>query len=106
MPDPERVAQTSPEYPHRVTTVYISIFWVMIRLVTPGCFDENLLNAVDRFAASAKISRSAIIREALTRWIQKKEIKEFEEQWIQSIKKNPDDSQDADAWIHAQHWSD
>jgi len=69
-------------------------------------FDENLLNAVDRLAASAKLSRSAIIREALKRWIQKKEIKEFEDQWIQSIKKNPDDSKDADAWIQAQQWSD
>ena len=32
-------------------------------------FDENLLDAVDRFAASAKISRSAIIRKALSDWL-------------------------------------
>ena len=69
-------------------------------------FDENLLDAVDRFAASAKISRSALIREALKRWIQEREIKEFEDQWIQSIKKNPDDSKDADVWADAQEWSD
>ena len=69
-------------------------------------FDENLLDAVDRFAASAKISRSAIIREALSRWLQEREIKEFEEQWIQSIKMNPDDSKDAEIWIQAQEWSD
>ncbi len=69
-------------------------------------FDENLLDAVDRFAASAKISRSALIREALKRWIQEREIKEFEEQWIQSIKKNPDDSKDVDVWAEAQEWSD
>jgi len=69
-------------------------------------FDENLLDAVDRFAASAKISRSAIIREALSRWLQEREIKEFEEQWIQSIKNNPDDSKDAEIWVQAQEWSD
>jgi metal-responsive CopG/Arc/MetJ family transcriptional regulator len=69
-------------------------------------FDENLLNAVDRLAASARLSRSAVIREALKRWIQKEEIKEFEEQWIQSIKENPADSKDADVWITAQEWSD
>ena len=69
-------------------------------------FDEDLINAVDRFAASAKLSRSAIIREALKHWIQEREIKEFEEQWIQSIKKSPDDSKDADVWIRAQEWSD
>jgi len=69
-------------------------------------FDENLLDAVDRFATSAKISRSALIREALKRWIQEREIKEFEEQWIQSIRKNPDDPKDTDIWADAQEWSD
>ncbi|MBW1681027.1 MAG: ribbon-helix-helix protein, CopG family [Deltaproteobacteria bacterium] len=69
-------------------------------------FDENLLDALDRLAASAKTSRSALIREALKRWIQEREIKEFEEQWIQSIKKNPDGSKDADIWADAQEWSD
>jgi metal-responsive CopG/Arc/MetJ family transcriptional regulator len=69
-------------------------------------FDENLLDAVDRFATSAKISRSSIIREALRHWMREREIREFEEQWIESIKKNPDDSEDAEAWIKAQQWSD
>ena len=69
-------------------------------------FDENLLDAVDRFASSAKISRSAIIREALSDWLREREIREFEEQWINSIKLNPDDSEDAEAWIQAQQWSD
>ena len=69
-------------------------------------FDENLLDAVDRFAASAKISRSAIIREALSDWLREKEIREFEEQWISSIKSNPDDAEDAEAWVQAQKWSD
>ena len=69
-------------------------------------FDENLLDAVDRFAASAKISHSSIIRAALRHWLREREIREFEEQWIESIKKNPDDSEDPKAWIQAQQWSD
>ena len=69
-------------------------------------FDENLLETVDRLAASYKTSRSAVVREALKHWIREKEIKEFEEQWIRSIKDNPDDPKDAEAWIEAQNWSE
>lgn len=69
-------------------------------------FDKNLLDSVDRFAASEKISRSAIIREALRDWLREKEIRKFEQQWIKSIKENPDDSKDAEAWINVQQWSD
>ena len=69
-------------------------------------FDDNLLDAVDRFAASAKISRSSIIREALRHWLREREIREFEEQWITSIKENPDDSNDGEPWIDSQQWGD
>ena len=69
-------------------------------------FDENLLDAVDRFAASEKVSRSAVIREALSAWLREREIREFEEQWISSVKRNPDDSEDAEAWVQEQKWSD
>lgn len=65
-------------------------------------FDENLLYAVDRFTASAKISRASIIREALRHWLREREIREFEERGIESIKKNPDDSEDPKVWIQAQ----
>ena len=69
-------------------------------------FDENLLATVDRLVASSKTSRSAVVRKALQRWIRQKEIQEFEDQWIRSIKENPDDAKDAEAWIQAQHWSE
>ncbi len=69
-------------------------------------FDENLLNAVDRFASSSKLSRSAIVRKAIRHWLREKQIKEFEDQWIRSLKKKPDDSKNAEAWIQAQQWSD
>lgn len=69
-------------------------------------FDEDLLEAVDNYAASAKLTRSAIVRESLRHWLREKEIKEFEDQWIGSLKQNPDDAKDAERWIGAQQWSD
>jgi metal-responsive CopG/Arc/MetJ family transcriptional regulator len=72
----------------------------------PISFDKNLLETVDRFAVSTKTSRSAMGREALKHWIREKEIKEFEDLWIRSIKDNPDDPKAAEAWIEAQHWSE
>ncbi|MBW1801627.1 MAG: ribbon-helix-helix protein, CopG family, partial [Deltaproteobacteria bacterium] len=58
-------------------------------------FDENLLKAVDRLASSVKSTRSAVVREALKHWIREQRIKEFEDQWIGSLKEMPDESKDA-----------
>ena len=69
-------------------------------------FDENLLKAVDRLASSVKSTRSAVVREALKHWIRVQEIKEFEDQWIGSLKEMPDESKDAEVWIEAQQWSE
>ena len=68
-------------------------------------FDEILLKEVDRFASSNMVSRSEVVREALRNWLKEKNIKEFEDQWIRSLKQNPDDSGGAEAWIEAQNWS-
>jgi metal-responsive CopG/Arc/MetJ family transcriptional regulator len=68
--------------------------------------DENLLETVDQLAASNKTSRSAVVREALKHWIKDKEIEEFENQWIRSIKQNPDESKNVEVWKGAQHWSE
>ena len=40
-------------------------------------FDENLLKNIDRIAASYKLSRSAMAREALQCWIRQRDIQEF-----------------------------
>ena len=32
-------------------------------------FDEDLLHAVDQVAGAIRLSRSAVVREALTRWL-------------------------------------
>ena len=65
-------------------------------------FNENLLEAVDRLASSIKSTRSAVVREALKHWIRDQEIKEFENQWIGSLKETPDESKEAEVWIEIQ----
>ncbi len=69
-------------------------------------FDDDLLNEVNSIVASTRLSRSAIVREALRRWIKEKEIKEFEDEWIRKLKENPDDAQEAKAWIKIEEWGD
>ncbi len=69
-------------------------------------FDEDLLNEVNNMVASTRLSRSAIVREALRRWIREKEIKKFEDEWIRKLKENPDDTQESKAWIKIEQWGD
>jgi len=69
-------------------------------------FDEDLLNEVNNMVASTRLSRSAIVREALRRWIREKKTKKFEDEWIKKLKENPDDTQEAKAWIKIEQWGD
>ena len=69
-------------------------------------FDENLLKTIDRIAASYQLSRSAMVREALENWIRQREIREFENAWIQKLKETPDDIADSEAWLQAEQWGD
>ena len=69
-------------------------------------FDENLLKAIDNIASSGQITRSAIVREALKSWIRQKEIKQFEDEWINKLKENPDDVKDSEKWIKTEMWGD
>lgn len=69
-------------------------------------FDEDLLNEVNSMVASTRLSRSAIVREALRRWIREREIERFEDEWIRKLKENPDDTQEAKAWIKIEQWGD
>ncbi len=68
--------------------------------------DENLLKTIDRITASDKLSRSAVVREALENWIRQREIREFEEAWIQKLKEIPDDITDSETWLQAEQWGD
>lgn len=69
-------------------------------------FDETLLDEVDRFASSNKISRSEIVRQALRNWLKEEKIRAFEDQWILSLKGKPDDPDRAEDWKTAQEWGD
>ena len=69
-------------------------------------FDENLLRTIDRLAASYKLSRSAMVREALKNWIPQREIQEFEEAWIRKLKESPDDNTDSETWLNTEQWED
>ena len=69
-------------------------------------FDENMLHEVDKVASASKTSRSAIIRDAIKYWLREKDIKDFERNWIRSLKENPDASEDLEAWTKIQTWSD
>ena len=67
-------------------------------------FDENLLKTIDRITASDKLTRSAVVREALENWIRQREIQEFEEAWIRKLKEIPDDVTDSETWLQAEQW--
>jgi len=69
-------------------------------------FDEDLLKTIDRFAMSSRLTRSAVVREAVKTWVRHKKVKEFEDDWIKKLKENPDDMDDSQAWMKAEKWSD
>ena len=69
-------------------------------------FDEQLLRTIDRFATSSKLTRSAVVREAVENWIRQKEIKEFEDDWIKKLKENSVDLDNSEVWLKAEKWSD
>lgn len=69
-------------------------------------FDDRLLTTVDEIAESARLSRSAVVRKALKHWINERQIKAFEEEWISKLKEDPGDGKDLKAWRHVEQWSE
>jgi metal-responsive CopG/Arc/MetJ family transcriptional regulator len=69
-------------------------------------FDEQLLKTIDRFATSSRLTRSAVVREAVKTWVRQKKVKEFEDDWIKKLKESPEDMDDSEAWMKAKEWSD
>jgi len=69
-------------------------------------FDEGLLKTIDRFATSSRLTRSAVVREAVKTWVRQKKVKEFEDDWIKKLKESPEDMDDSEAWLKAEKWSD
>jgi metal-responsive CopG/Arc/MetJ family transcriptional regulator len=68
-------------------------------------FDEQLLKTIDRFATSSRLTRSAVVREAVKTWVRQKKVKEFEDDWIKKLKESPEDMDDSEAWMKAEEWS-
>ena len=66
--------------------------------------EEDLLATVDRVASSIHQSRSAVVREALKRWLKDQEVRQFEEDWIDSLKRRPQDETEVEAWAEAEDW--
>ena len=69
-------------------------------------FDESLLNTIDKIAASSQLSRSAVVREALSYWIRRREAKAFENEWIEKLREIPDESLDTVGWLETEHWGE
>jgi len=69
-------------------------------------FDEELLDEIDNIVAKQRLSRSAVVREALKYWIKQKEIQDFEQQWISKLKENPEDLSDTTVWMQAEAWEE
>ena len=69
-------------------------------------FDEKLLKEIDRVAASARKTRSAIVRKAVKAWLIQKQIQDFEDQWIKKLRETPEEVEESEAWINADHWGD
>ena len=66
--------------------------------------NEDLLATVDRVASSIHQSRSAVVREALKRWLKDQEVRQFEEDWIAGLKSRPQDESESEAWAEAEDW--
>jgi metal-responsive CopG/Arc/MetJ family transcriptional regulator len=67
-------------------------------------FDEAFLNTIDKIAAESQKTRSAIVREAIGFWLKQKEIREFENKWIQRLKETNDDTADLEDWSETEQW--
>ena len=67
--------------------------------------DQETLEGVDRIGKPLGLKRSEIVRQALRDWLQKHAVETFEQEWIESLRKHPDDSKRAEDWIPIQEWS-
>lgn len=68
--------------------------------------DEKLLNEVEKIRQPLGKNLPDIIHEALRAWLKRNEIQIFERQWINALKKNPDDAKRVEDWLPAQAWSE
>lgn len=66
--------------------------------------DEALLRAADRAAQRVRLNRSALIREALRRYLERLETRELELREREGYRKHPDSRADALRWERVASW--
>jgi hypothetical protein len=67
--------------------------------------DEETLLKVDRAGKPLGLNRSEIVRRALREWLHRHAIETFEQEWIDSLQRKPDEAKRAKDWARAQAWS-
>lgn len=72
----------------------------------PIIFDEELLKEIEHIVSISHMSYSDIVNKVMKNWLKDKEIKTFEDEWIEKLRETPDDPEDAEKWIQYQVWSD
>ena len=66
--------------------------------------DDNTLRLVDRVAKPLGLKRSEIVRQALRQWLRSRAVERFEEEWIASLRRQPDEQERAEDWLTVQTW--
>ena len=66
--------------------------------------EPELLKAADRVAKSAKINRSALVREALRAHIKRITIREMEERERRAYEKQPQQPDEWEPWLNVAVW--
>jgi len=67
--------------------------------------DEETLLKVDQAGKPLGLNRSEIVRRALRDWLNRQAIETFEQEWIDSLQRKPDDEKRAKDWGGVQAWS-
>ena len=67
--------------------------------------DEETLSRVDQVGKPLGLNRSEIVRKALREWLHRHAVESFEREWIEALRKRPDEAGRAEAWLGIQSWS-
>ncbi len=68
-------------------------------------FEDDFLEKIDRMATENNKTRSAVVREAVHFWLKKKNIEDFEDAWIDALRKHPESGLDSEAWESVDEWN-
>ncbi|TVR70625.1 MAG: CopG family transcriptional regulator [Spirochaetaceae bacterium] len=66
--------------------------------------DDESVRTLDELARELHKTRTALVREAIQEWIDRKQVQEFEAAWIRAAQQDQPDEDLAQAWIAAESW--